>query len=357
MALSTRFLDDGKATLKLNALQLKNIACVNEKIEKHQYEFEHVDCATCGGENFEGVSEKDRYGFKMDVVVCKDCGLVQTNPRMNQKAYNEFYNTEYRSIYIGTEKPTEDFFNRQRFNLGKKIYDFISIHSKIGEVRNKFVFEIGCGAGGILKYFQDKGCRVKGIDLGEEYLQYGRTHHNLDLEVGSLEDFVPRLQDKPDIIIYSHVLEHILDLRTQFQQLRKIMHTETLLYIEVPGLRNLHQSYENDLLEYLQNAHVYHFTKTSLTNLMFQNGFEPIVCNEFVRSIFKISKGAGKPVICEYPAITSYLRKIEMIRKIFPIPPYRMKQQSKVVIYNMLAFFRIVPNLRQNKKWNYEVVN
>ena len=357
MELGSRYANDGKAILPLNPLQFQNIEKVKDKLNGNQYRYETIDCAVCSQRNFESISEKDRYGFRMDVVVCRTCGLVQTNPRMNQESYNEFYNTEYRSIYIGTEKPTEDFFNRQRFNIGRKIFDFIASHTNVGDVKGKFVFEIGCGAGGILKFFEDKGCRVKGIDLGKEYLEYGRTQHSLDLEVGSLSDFVLRLPNKPDIIIYSHVLEHILDLEGQLNLVKKIMHPGTLLYIEVPGLRNLHQTYENDLLVYLQNAHVYHFTKTSLLNVMTKNNFEAIICNEFVRSIFKLAQKSNSKIVNEYPQIINYLKKVERIRALFPIPPYQMKHRAKQAVYQVLAFFKLVPGLKQNKKWNYETTH
>jgi hypothetical protein len=354
MELSSRYANDGKAILPLNPLQLQNIEKVNDKLKANQYRYENIDCAVCNKRNFESISEKDRYGFRMDVVVCQICGLVQTNPRMNQESYNKFYNTEYRSIYIGTEKPTEDFFNRQRLNIGRKIFDFITAHTDAADLKDKFVFEIGCGAGGILKFFEDKGCRVKGIDLGEEYLEYGRMQHGLDLEVGSLSDFVLRLKDKPDIIIYSHVLEHILNLEDQLSLVRKIMHPETLLYIEVPGLRNLHQTYENDLLFYLQNAHVYHFTKTSLLNVMAKNRFDVLICNEYVRGVFKISQNENSAIVNEYPQIMHYLKRVERIRTLFPIPPYRIKHLTKQLIYQLLAFFKLVPALEQNKKWNYD---
>ena len=36
------------------------------------------------------------------------------------------------------------------------------------------ILEIGSASGGILKYFQENGCEVVGIDLDERYLNYGK---------------------------------------------------------------------------------------------------------------------------------------------------------------------------------------
>ena len=90
--LSKRFKYNGKPSISLNELQLRTKKQVERKIERGIYSFEEVPCCVCGGKNFELLSEKGRYGLYMPVVVCKDCGLIQTNPRMTQEAYNQFYN-------------------------------------------------------------------------------------------------------------------------------------------------------------------------------------------------------------------------------------------------------------------------
>lgn len=356
MLLSSRYKNDNVPVLKLNQRQVSYITAVKEKIATGQYKTEHVPCAVCGAKSFAPLANKDRYGFELSFVVCRDCGLAQTNPRMDQQAYNEFYDKEYRFIYGGEEGPTEAFFRDQYFRLGKKIAGFILQHSQGKPLKGKLVLEIGCGAGGILKYFQDQGCRVKGIDLGSQFVQFGKTAHNLDLEVQSIDKL--QLQHKPDIIIYSHVLEHILDLPQQLANIRRLMGEETLLYIEVPGLRNLHRSYQGDLLQYLQNAHVYHFTKTSLLNLTTANGFTPVTIDESVRSIFKFSalKGSAQPVN-EYPGIVAYLKRIELLRKLFPVAPYLMKHKLKRMVYELMAFARLVPKLQDNKKWKFHEID
>ena len=72
-----------------------------------QYAFENVNCIICNSSNFELLSEKDRYGLSMSVVICKKCGLVQTSPRMNKNTIREFYDNEYREIYEKGERVTE----------------------------------------------------------------------------------------------------------------------------------------------------------------------------------------------------------------------------------------------------------
>src|ERR1700722_15168618 len=105
-----RLRDDGRSLLRLNDIQAKAKGSVLDKIKSGAYPLEAVDCLLCGGANFIAVAEKDRYGLPMSVQVCRECGLLQTTPRMSGGAYAEFYDNEYRPLYVGTEQPDEQFF-------------------------------------------------------------------------------------------------------------------------------------------------------------------------------------------------------------------------------------------------------
>ncbi|NLL29106.1 MAG: hypothetical protein GX259_09940 [Bacteroidales bacterium] len=150
--LSPRFKNDGKPIYKLNEIQLQAKADVELKIEKGQYEFEEVNCAACKSNEYELLAEKDRYGLTYYTVICKNCGLFYVSPRMTGKVYAEFYNSEYRKLYVGENMASEKFFADQVFR-GKRIFQFLNANYKI---KNKKldVLEVSCGAGGILSIFK-----------------------------------------------------------------------------------------------------------------------------------------------------------------------------------------------------------
>lgn len=237
--LSKRFENDGKPILSLNELQRAMRKQIEEKIANGIYSFEEAPCCVCGGKDFELLSEKDRYGLYMPVVICRDCGLVQTNPRMTQEAYSQFYETEYRRLYMGKEVPDEEFFKSQ-YRHGQKIYQYLA-QDREG-VANSFVIEVGCAAGGILQYFKEKGNKVYGVDLDPQYIEFDRANYALNIEAGTI-DKLAKLDKSPDIVIYSHVLEHILNPVVELMKLGKVMTQGSLVYFELPGLRNLNRSY------------------------------------------------------------------------------------------------------------------
>jgi 2-polyprenyl-3-methyl-5-hydroxy-6-metoxy-1,4-benzoquinol methylase len=334
-----RLRNDSCPELSLNELQLDARSEVERKIDTGIYQFEHTNCAICGADQGELVGQKDRYGLFYATKICSSCGLVYTDPRMNEASYRQFYNEEYRKLYVATEKPTEDFFRKQEYK-GWRIFQFLS-SNMIVTGTDISVLEVGCGAGGILHFFKNKGARVMGIDLGSEYVNYGRQVYGLDLRVGSLIDV--ELSFKPDLIIYSHVLEHLLDLDSELSLVRKLSKSDTVLYVEVPGIKEIHKHYEMNILRYFQNAHTYHFTLETLNNLMAKNGFELICGNQFVRSAFKLRKGKQCiPITSDYLRTREYLLATERRRKYFALSKAAIKKE---LLKLMLKFLDIL-NLR-----------
>lgn len=339
---------DAVPTLYLNELQSNMKYQIEQKILIGEYAFEKVDCCICKGKGFEVLASKDRYGLYMPVVICKQCGLIQTNPRMNQESYNKFYDNEYRKLYVGKESPSQEFFYEQ-YLRGKHIYSFIQ--KKTASLRKGlFVFEVGCGAGGILQYFKEKGCEVKGVDLGYEYLTFGKKNYGLDLTFGTIKDV--KLDKKPDVIIYSHVLEHILNPIEELNSVYNIIAPNGLLYIEVPGVKNLMRNYEMNFLIYLQNAHTYHFTLTSIKNLLEISGFEFVTGDETIKSIFKKKQknmyifGSKSLVKNDYCEVLSYLLKIEKLKKYKMFAPYKLAQLPLILAKNFLRTLGIYDYIR-----------
>ena len=345
MSVFSRCMGSGSPSISLNALQLQKRDAVNEKVEKGIYGFESVACACCGTTETELIAERDRYGLFFSVQLCKGCGMVYTSPRMTDAAYGEFYDNEYRPLYVGSERATDDFFAEQR-NQGRRIHDFLR---GAGVMRDAMkIVEVGCGAGGILDFFRSEGHSVIGIDLGSEYVAYGRDVHGLDLRVCMLKDLA--LDFTPDLVIYSHVMEHILHPLEEMKSIANVSGTETLVYIEVPGLKNIHKGYSMDVMKYYQNAHSYHFTLGSLRYLMESAGFGLVSGTEYVRSIFRL-KSAGavglkgdnndasvvsggdsmapSVVYNEYNSIRNYLVWNERYRWIFPMTVSGLKQRAK----------------------------
>ncbi|MGE0171421.1 MAG: class I SAM-dependent methyltransferase [Oligoflexales bacterium] len=344
--LNLRYKYDREPILKLNGIQKKIQIQVSDKINSRKYALESVYCSICGSGNLELLAEKDRYGIYSPTSICKDCGLIFASPRLTESAYIEFYNSEYRKLYVGTERPANAFFKGQ-YLKGIRIARFFRENGI--EYVGKKILEVGCGAGGILKYFRDQGSAVVGCDLGEEYLAFGRKNYDLDLLHGSIHTV--KLPFTPDLVIYSHVFEHVLDPNKELERIRALMHHSSMVYIEVPSVKNICLNYDSDFLKYLQGAHTYHFTRRTLKNLLSKNGFLDVKSTEYVRSIF-VKGSSANSFESDYSDVLNFLKRMESRRKYRWFNTSYVLFRAKKILIKTLDTFGILNPIRVVLKRN-----
>jgi len=142
----------------------------------------------------------------------------------------------------------------------------------------------------------------------------------LDLSVGGIHEAERSLDAQPDIIIYSHVFEHLLDPCEELKAVRRICAPHGAVYLEMPGVRDLMTRYERDFLRFLQNAHTYHFTLTTLKNVVQPVGFDLIAGNEVIRAIFSqaASDSARPNIVSDYQDVRNFLQTLEFWRALYP---------------------------------------
>lgn len=134
-------------------------------------------------------------------------------------------------------------------------------------------------------YFQQRGCECYGCDYGNAYIEFGKTKGVNNLYEGGFETIVGKAQ--ADIVILSHVLEHIVDPVQFLSEIKsKILSDNGVIFIAVPGMLYNHPGYDN-VLSLLCQAHVYYFTLATLDFVCGKAGFERMQGNEKVQGIYR----------------------------------------------------------------------
>ena len=127
-----------------------------------------INCNLCSQDNNEPISRKDRYGLRVQTVICINCGLIFINPRMSRIDYDQFYQSTYRAQLEernGKKIDLDNLFIKST-KLGQKLVE------RIGDYINSgLTLEIGSSCGGILN----------GLKLARPYLEI------LGLEPSSIE--------------------------------------------------------------------------------------------------------------------------------------------------------------------------
>lgn len=102
------------------------------------------------------------------------------------------------------------------------------------------VLEIGCGMGGNLQPFVERGCQVTGVDLGADRIANAsfmlQADGNPNIELIASDIFaVTNLHACFDLIVVHDVIEHIPDKDRFFMSVRKFLKPGGLLFMAFPA--------------------------------------------------------------------------------------------------------------------------
>ena len=158
--ISEKFKNHRKSHIKIYEVQKLTRDRLQKKIDDGIYKLEETNCL-CGAKDDVIISETDRYGLPLNTVICRKCGLLRTNPRMDKNSLTEFYINEYRDMYMESMEVTEGYFKNMT-TRGREIIDLIRRCCKGIEFKDMDGIELGCSAGGILVPFWEAGATVKG---------------------------------------------------------------------------------------------------------------------------------------------------------------------------------------------------
>ena len=315
-SISRRYLADSHENFALTPIQRRARDQIAEKLKGLKYLTEAVNCLLCGSEQSKLLSEKDTYGLPVKVVVCTECGLVYNNPRLTQESATILYKTEYR--YLDRALPgVETYFQLER-TKGSRIHCMLKENGLLERVQGKLVIEIGCGAGGVLSYFKSDGFDVLGCDLIPEHLEYGVNNHDMDLHYGSLElikNIATERNYEIGLIIYEQVFEHLHYPKQELEMLHSVMPAGSLIYIGVPGLRNIDEHYNSDFLRFIQLPHLIHFDLDRLTAMMGASGFALLAGNEKISAVYQLVVEKQRVLKQDYRSIEQFLAGMEKRRR------------------------------------------
>lgn len=114
----------------------------------------------------------------------------------------------------------------------QKMYEYIA---ELG--RNMRVMDYGCGPGYGTAIIAKKAKEVVGVDISEEALEYAKSHYALPnvkfIKIDTHPTEFP--ENSFDIIVSSHVIEHIDNVKKYLLQLKRILRKGGMLIITTPN--------------------------------------------------------------------------------------------------------------------------
>jgi len=256
-----RFFDSSPVVAR-SEKQLALIASFNARSQATGNFFEKVPCL-CGCQVFDVLAANDGQGLFQQSVICQKCGLVQSNPRMTEENTREFYESDrYRDIYSSeaSEDLQFEWSHSEGTGLTEHNYQIINGFRSITSDLN--ILEFGAFSGTNLLPFMRHGAKCTGIDLSKIGVDTG-PKHGVNMIHGGLEE----VEGKYDIIILSHVLEHLLHPISVLEKLKEHLVDTGIFYIAVPNIQVFHMGQ-------IQNSHTYYFCPESLAYFVSLAGLE-----------------------------------------------------------------------------------
>jgi SAM-dependent methyltransferase len=235
------------------------------QIEEHDFRF--TKCS-CGARQNYVVSTVSRHGNFLPIVACSECGTLRANPYFTEETANYYYQNIYGKVKRGSRTP-EQLFREQR---RKSLAPFLA---ESGEDFSS-ILDFGGGAGGKTAELIELGKSVSLHEVESEYSQYAYTQ-------GILPHDKTR---KYDLVVVSHVIEHMIDPASQMADIiQNCCEENGLLLVATPIID---RQRARQWLQHFHISHKYYFTHDALIGLMAQLGCTLVRHNSNDSFLFRV---------------------------------------------------------------------
>lgn len=228
-------------------------------------DFEHRGgCPICGSVLSLPFGRQSYNGKILDYFRCEGCGLVFMNPVPTQAWYDMLYSEEFWEAKVGTLPNALDRQWRKGFARAEKFIDLIEQLAPNEPI--KAVLEIGASFGivgsAVAKHF---GARAFGVEPNHVARQFAVDNTHMTMVAQSIEGLAQWDPPEPiDAIIFSHVLENIVDVHGAVAIARAKLKPKGILLIETPNV---------DWSPAMSLYHPFCFTEHALRVLLAKHAF------------------------------------------------------------------------------------
>jgi len=225
---------------------------------KEQYFSKYLDC-------------KDHFLTKEDftIVECDNCHLLFTNPRPTEIDQPSYYKSEKYISHSNVKGGlVNSIYHKVRNYTIKKKYSIVNRNSQ-----GHNILDIGCGTGELLNYFKLKGWNTWGVEPDPDARKLAID--NYQLNISDLDSLLNKGDTNFDIITMWHVLEHVWDLHSYLDVIKKLLNDNGTFIVAVPNINSWDaKHYKSMWAAYDVPRHLYHFSQKSMNELMESANFK-----------------------------------------------------------------------------------
>jgi 2-polyprenyl-3-methyl-5-hydroxy-6-metoxy-1,4-benzoquinol methylase len=259
-----------------------------------EYQLVERTCPVCNNDNtkiigirgnreYNGADPSAEPHIFTNVVRCKTCDMIYTNPEIRGLEYLE-------------ENHYNDPDNYMK-KMGEAIHKMFA--SRIRLIRNYIrpeqhtLLDIGAGKGEFLKVAEQSGFNATGIEPSAGFCEFARNQLGVNVIQGLLGSVEAIRNEKFDVVTMNHVLEHVEHPVNLLNQVHEYLDNKGVLFIEVPNC-NSYLAQLADLFFRLRGLqwssrlsplhppfHKFGHTKKSIRFLLEKCGYRLVACKTF----------------------------------------------------------------------------
>lgn len=221
-------------------------------------------CRVCG-------STRTVFAFALEpyrIVKCCRCGFGWPEPLPSEEEIAQLYQELYKDCIDSPDSNAiSEAFKPEREHAVHTISRLCSPPAN--------VLDVGCGLGEILDIVRRYGFRTFGVELNPARAAVAaRKGHNVQPGLFSPSTFQ---EVQFDVVILSHLIEHLPDPGELLRQVRERMAEHGLLYIATPNFGGVICTIEGSHCKsFAPPVHIAYFTRPSLVRLLENCGFHLI---------------------------------------------------------------------------------
>jgi 2-polyprenyl-3-methyl-5-hydroxy-6-metoxy-1,4-benzoquinol methylase len=226
-----------------------------------------ISCPICRGNFSKFFFNKEEH----DYFRCESCGVVFIWPQPKSELVKEKYDQWGEDFYLQQDKIDLDFNSsfEERLNALESYRN------------NGRLLDVGCSLGAFLSAAKNRNWNVYGVELSHASAEYAKKVKGLNVFCGTLSE--AGFEDEYfDVVNIWAVLEHVIDPISLLRESCRVLRKNGLLCFCVPNLDCLPFKLLGKKYRYMQDGHLFYFTKKSVVMMLNKFGFEKSrICSEY----------------------------------------------------------------------------
>ncbi len=200
--------------------------------------------------------------YEHTLIKCLECGNNYINPTVSNELLSNYYASQTSYEISDTQSDILDSYELKSLQQERFILDNV-------KVKDMTLLDFGCATAYTLNRFKESSNELIGFDTSKECAEIAKNKYNINVYT----KFTDIVNYKYDLVMLSHVLEHLIDPEEVLNNLVKLMNDDAYVYIEVPYIESFVDLNNDEIFGHISFEHLNYFNKINLSNLMKKLGF------------------------------------------------------------------------------------